>query len=320
EEYMNDLDSLLRVSAGGTRDYIIPAKCLDQLPSRSSSRSSVRELLQKHAIASIPGSGLNHIDRCNGFGKIPVCMAGEGLEEIAKKCEDSGLKPEVLCSKEGCKFFEGSRENNPFVSAQSLTMSENGKRVPFLKPRTRLSADDRSKLRLPDVSRRKVALDFSSSDAAATKVVLIDDDEAAKSRAENAVSAILQQIDFIVSESMGFFGPVEDLSYGNSALYSSLEVLHLLPVPEPPELSLLHEELGASCASVAQEFPQNIVPPERRADTTSAETGTLRAKAVRIRGSPDSAYPFMKGGDKMPEISTTMKQEMLVADPGGIEE
>ena len=30
EEYMNDLDSLLRVSAGGTRDYIIPAKCLDQ--------------------------------------------------------------------------------------------------------------------------------------------------------------------------------------------------------------------------------------------------------------------------------------------------
>eukprot|EP00913_Durusdinium_trenchii_P020888 g19626.t1 len=186
--------------------------------------------------------------------------------------------------------------------------------------RTRLSADDRSKLRLPDVSRRKVALDFSSSDAAATKVVLIDDDEAAKSRAENAVSAILQQIDFIVSESMGFFGPVEDLSYGNSALYSSLEVLHLLPVPEPPELSLLHEELGASCASVAQEFPQNIVPPERRADTTSAETGTLRAKAVRIRGSPDSAYPFMKGGDKMPEISTTMKQEMLVADPGGIED
>ena len=27
----------------------------------------------------------------------------------------------------------------------------------------------------------------------------------------------------------------------------------------------------------------------------SEETGTIRAKAVRIRGSPESAYPFMKG-------------------------
>lgn len=40
-------------------------------------------------------------------------------------------------------------------------------------------------------------------------------------------------------------------------------------VPEPPELSLLHEELGASCASVAQEFPQNIVPPERVMDASN---------------------------------------------------
>ena len=40
--------------------------------------------------------------------------------------------------------------------------------------------------------------------------------------------------------------------------------LHLRPQsPEPPELSLLHEELAASAACVAQEFPSGTVPPER---------------------------------------------------------
>lgn len=104
-----------------------------------------------------------------------------------------------------------------------------------------------------------------------------------------------------------------------SSLRSSLEVLHLLPSPEPPELSLLHEELAASAACVAQEFPSGTVPPERRA-SASEDTGTIRAKAVRIRGSPESAYPFMKGGAAavLPEIGPAERQEML--DPSGIEE
>ena len=75
----------------------------------------------------------------------------------------------------------------------------------------------------------------------------------------------------------------------------------------------------------------------------SEDTGTIRAKAVRIRGSPESAYPFMKGSAvpwqplpllvskgqqpeatdpaeaaPLPEIRLAERQEML--DPSGIEE
>jgi len=315
-----NLDCLLRVSAGGTRDFILPASYLDELPPNAP-KSAVREILQKHAIASVPGSALNYIERCSGAKKLPVCMSGDsGLESVAKRCRESGLKPELLCSKEGYQFCDSKEKEDIFVSGQSLTLTEQGKRVPYLKPRTWLSADARSKLRLPGPTRRStVAVDMGPFEPQA-KVVLIDDEAAAKSRSEHAISNLLKQIDFIVGESLGFFGPVEEAESEVSSLRSSLEVLHLLPVPEPPELSLLHEELAASAASVAQEFPNGTVPPGRRA-SASEDTGTIRAKAIRIRGSPESAYPFMKGNAAVSpaEIGPAERQEMLV-DPSGIEE
>ena len=63
--------------------------------------------------------------------------------------------------------------------------------------------------------------------------------------------------------------------------------------------------------------------------TEAAGQGTLRAKAVRIRGSPDSAYPFLKAGGGSGEAQpgqsgqpgqpgqlADRRQEMLVADSG----
>lgn len=313
-----NLETLLRVSAGGTRDFILPASYLDELPPNAP-KSAIREILQKHAIASIPGSGLNYIERCGGVKKLPVCMSGEaGLEAVAKRCRETGLRPELLVSKEGYQFCDSKEKDDTFVPGQSMSLIEQGKKVPYLKPRTRLSAEDRSKLRLPGPARRSKAVDLGSFEPQAAKVVLIDDEAAAKSRSEHAVSNLLKQIDFIVGESFGFFSAVEETESEVSSLRSSLEVLHLLPSPEPPELSLLHEELAASAACVAQEFPSGTVPPERRA-SVSEDTGTIRAKAVRIRGSPDSAYPFMKGGAAaaLPDLGPE-RQEML--DPSGIEE
>lgn len=314
-----NLETLLRVSAGGTRDFILPASYLDELPPNAP-KSAIREILQKHAIASIPGSGLNYIERCGGVKKLPVCMSGEaGLEAVAKRCRETGLRPELLVSKEGYQFCDSKEKEDTFVPGQSMSLIEQGKKVPYLKPRTRLSAEDRSKLRLPGPARRSKAVDLGSFEPQAAKVILIDDEAAAKSQSEHAVSNLLKQIDFIVGESFGFFSAVEETESEVSSLRSSLEVLHLLPSPEPPELSLLHEELAASAACVAQEFPSGTVPPERRA-SASEDTGTIRAKAVRIRRSPESAYPFMKGGAAaaLPEIGPAERQEML--DPSGIEE
>jgi len=312
ESNLENLDTLLRVSAGGSRDYILPAKCLDEL-SPNVPNSEMREIFQKHAIATIPGSGLSYIEKCSAVRKLPVCMSGEAGLEMAKRCQDSGLRPELLCSKEGYQLCNNNDREVSLVPGQSLTSTENGKKVPYLKPRTRLSAGP---------ARRSKAIDMGLFEPAQAKVVLIDDEAAAKSRLETAASSILKQIDFIIGESLGFLGSAEenDLDTGKSSLRSSLEVLRLLPSPEPPELSMLHEELAASAASVAQEFPNGTVPPERRA-AASEETGTIRAKAVRIRGSPESAYPFMKGSPALsaPEASFAERQEMLT-DLSGIEE
>jgi len=322
ESNVENLDTLLRVSAGGSRDYILPAKCLDEL-SPNVPNSEMREIFQKHAIATIPGSGLSYIEKCSAVRKLPVCMSGEAGLEIAKRCQDSGLRPELLCSKEGYQLCNNNDREVGLVPGQSLTSTENGKKVPYLKPRTRLSADERSKLRLPGPARRSKAIDMGLFEPAQAKVVLIDDEAAAKSRLETAASSILKQIDFIIGESLGFLGSAEEneLDTGKSSLRSSLEVLRLLPSPEPPELSMLHEELAASAASVAQEFPNGTVPPERRA-AASEETGTIRAKAVRIRGSPESAYPFMKGSPALsaPEADGFAERPEMLTDLSGIEE
>lgn len=42
---------------------------------------------------------------------------------------------------------------------------------------------------------------------------------------------------------------------------------------EPPELSLLHEELASSIACVVQEFPGGVVPPDRRWAKTGERSG-----------------------------------------------
>eukprot|EP00434_Breviolum_minutum_P034636 symbB.v1.2.030664.t1/scaffold3482.1/size55780/2 len=224
ESNVENLDTLLRVSAGGSRDYILPAKCLDEL-SPNVPNSEMREIFQKHAIATIPGSGLSYIEKCSAVRKLPVCMSGEAGLEIAKRCQDSGLRPELLCSKEGYQLCNNNDREVSLVPGQSLTSTENGKKVPYLKPRTRLSADERSKLRLPGPARRSKAIDMGLFEPAQAKVVLIDDEAAAKSRLETAASSILKQIDFIIGESLGFLGSAEEneLDTGKSSLRSSLE-------------------------------------------------------------------------------------------------
>ncbi|CAJ1376250.1 unnamed protein product [Effrenium voratum] len=287
-------------------------------------RRTLQLALQKHAIASLPGHGLNYLERCGGMDKLPVCVAGGAgvdLDETVKSCKQHGLRPERLCSAAGWKFWDASNEKTPFVPAQSVTLSEQGKTVPYLRPRTWLSEEGRTKLGIKAGARRSTAA--LEGPRQAEKVDLITDAAAAESKAETAKAGILKQIDFIVTES---FGPVDPLDLSaalapNASLRSSLQVLSLLPSGEPPELSLLHEELASSIACVVQEFPGGVVPPDRRA-TPSQSTGTIRAKAVRIRGVPESAYPFIKGGATALADANqgSLRNDRQMEDLSGVEE
>jgi len=101
---------------------------------------------------------------------------------------------------------------------------------------------------------------------------------------------------------------------------------HILTQDQPPELSLVHEELVTSCASVSQEFPTGTIPADRRSDTAE-QPGTLRARAIRIRGSGESAYPFVKGAATAQVAAlgqvgpaTLQSEARLQVDPQGLEE
>ena len=51
---------------------------------------------------NLTGSGLNYIERCGGVKKLPVCMSGEaGLEAVAKRCRETGLRRDGLSSYPG---------------------------------------------------------------------------------------------------------------------------------------------------------------------------------------------------------------------------
>ena len=66
------------------------------------------------------------------------------------------------------------------------------------------------------------------------------------------------------------------------AVFSQLWIASLpfCQSPEPPELSMLHEELAASAASVAQEFPNGTVPPERTMPACSANAKLLEPRCL----------------------------------------
>ena len=71
-----------------------------------------------------------------------------------------------------------------------------------------------------------------------------------------------------------------DLQISTLCSASALDCLPLCQSPEPPELSMLHEELAASAASVAQEFPNGTVPPERTMPACSANAKLLEPRCL----------------------------------------
>lgn len=71
-----------------------------------------------------------------------------------------------------------------------------------------------------------------------------------------------------------------DLQISTLCSASALDRLPLCQSPEPPELSMLHEELAASAASVAQEFPNGTVPPERTMPACSANAKLLEPRCL----------------------------------------
>ncbi|CAE8642310.1 unnamed protein product [Polarella glacialis] len=80
-------------------------------------------------------------------------------------------------------------------------------------------------------------------------------------------------------------------------------------VPAPLELTLLHEQMAATAASVADEFPTGTIPEELRArlgldGAPSGQSGTVRARAVRIRGGANSVYPFCDLGVSAAKLSS----------------
>lgn len=111
------------------------------------------------------------------------------------------------------------------------------------------------------------------------------------------MTSILQQIDFIIDESLGFFG--DDSLEPAPALRAALQVMPMIAAPEPPELSLLHEELAASMASVSREFPKGVVPVECASSWSSeGSSRELRSRRTGGRGhdtGQGGAHPWQPG-------------------------
>eukprot|EP00439_Symbiodinium_sp_Y106_P031515 s467_g3.t2 len=329
---------LLRISTGGLRDFLLPAGQLEELSALSLQGGALREKLRENAVAELPGQGLNCIEKFGLPGKLPVCIAGKDLEATAKLCENLDLQPALLQGDVGAKLFDPFSDDGKdgYLLPQMMSIVDHGKKVPYLKPRTRLSAKDYAKLSLPGPTRRsKVAAEmgFPAQEPGKAASPLIDDEAALEFKTEKAKAELLRQIDFVVAESaMGLAGDLLFLEsdWANAPFRSSLQQIAQLgpefEQEQSPELSLVHEELVASCASVMQEFPSGTIPADRRAEATKEKPGTLRAKAVRIRGSTESAYPFVKAlthqaGSLGQVPPAALKDERLqLMDPDGIQE
>jgi len=333
---------LLRISTGGLRDFLLPAGPLEELSGLSLQGGALREKLRENAVAELPGQGLNCIEKFGLPGKLPVCIAGKDLEATAKLCESLDLQPALLQGDVGAKLFDPFSDDGKdgYLLPQMMSIVDHGQKVPYLKPRTRLSAKDYAKLSLPGPTRRsKVAAEmgFPAQEPGKAASPLIDDEAALEFKTEKAKAELLRQIDFVVAESaMGLAGDLLFLEsdWANAPFRSSLQQIaqlgpefeQVLQQEQSPELSLVHEELVASCASVMQEFPSGTIPADRRAEATKEKPGTLRAKAVRIRGSTESAYPFVKAlthqaGSLGQVPPAALKDERLeLMDPDGIQE
>ncbi|CAE7535389.1 draG [Symbiodinium natans] len=335
-------DVLLRISTGGLRDFLLPAGSLEELTNLGQlDGCALREKLREGAVAELPGSGLNSIEKFGGSGKLPVCLAGNDVESAARQCEDLGLQPALKQSDAGTKLFDPCSDDGKdgYILPQMMTVIDHGKKVPYLRPRTRLSEKDYAKLSLPGPTRRSAvaaAMGLTEEEPRKAAPALVDDEAALQSKTDKAKDELLRQIDFIVAESA--LGLVDDLHFlgsdwGRAPFRSSLQEIaqlgaefeHVLNQEQAPELSLVHEELVASCASVIQEFPSGSIPADRVAEAGKEQPGTVRAKAVRIRGSAESAYPFVKGASQAGSLgqvpqAALQNERMQVMDPDGIQE
>eukprot|EP00931_Biecheleriopsis_adriatica_P107184 TRINITY_DN81526_c0_g1_i1.p1 TRINITY_DN81526_c0_g1~~TRINITY_DN81526_c0_g1_i1.p1 ORF type:complete len:406 (-),score=89.31 TRINITY_DN81526_c0_g1_i1:7-1110(-) len=353
---------LLRVPGSSRNDMILPASCLDLLPEPGQEESNLHELFEEHSIGSIPGVELGYI-RQHSVQGLPVCITGDSKEDVdatAKRCESLGLRTVLTSSADSTQLrrVERAEEQDAdkrnkgtenigthFVKPHNLIVSHSGEEVPYLKPRTSLKPEERQQLRLPAATRRAAALGQRSLTAGSAKAALVDDEAAESSRALRVKTSLLRQIDSVISESVshasGNFDAVH-FKVPDFQIRSSLQEIAQLSraladvasegwpqtgvdVRQPLEVSLIHEQLAASAASVAQEFPNGSVPADRKAASESQQVGALRATAVRIRGSASSVYPFVKAvgktdreGMQWPNPSPPVTADNI--DPQGIKE